>query len=150
MEKVEKIQIKPKAGSVKPRTRRGRGNSSGLGGESGRGHKGQKSRTGYSRKQGFEGGQTPLIRRLPKKKGFKNPGKITYIAINLDLLERISNAGDIVNLNYLIEKGIIKRSDDVKILSQGELKKKITLEFSKFSKTALEKIQKSGSIIKKL
>ncbi len=140
------IQAAP--GSIKQRKRLGRGNSSGHGGESGRGHKGQKSRTGYSRKAGFEGGQTPLYRRLPKKRGLGNsvvsqkPG-----VINLDLLETHFNDGDIVTLQALQEKGLVKKSfRSLKVLGNGELTKALIIQANHVSSSAQEKLGKQSSV----
>jgi large subunit ribosomal protein L15 len=147
---MEKIQIKPKKGSVKDRKRRGRGNASGLGGESGRGHKGQKSRSGYSKKPGNEGGQMPLYRRLPKKRGFNNLiHKNIYNIINLDQIERIASEGDTIDLAFLKNKKVIKGNDSgLKVLGDGNLTKKVTILANSCSKQASEKITKAGSTIK--
>jgi len=134
------MQFKPAKGSVKDRKRRGRGNASGLGGESGRGHKGQKSRSGYSSRPGFEGGQTPLYRKMPKKKGMNNIFKIYYFPVNVSYLNDNFNDGDTVNHAVLFEKGLVKKNEKVKILSDGVLEKKLDVHAQKFSKSAMEKI----------
>ena len=120
----------------KSRKRRGRGNASGLGGESGRGHKGQKSRSGYSRKPGFEGGRMPLYLRIPKNKGFKSLNTIETVIIDLDMLSLSFNDGDTVNLESLVDKGFIKEKSDFKILNNGFLKKKLFLDTDRISSAA--------------
>ncbi|MFT5170841.1 MAG: large subunit ribosomal protein L15 [Candidatus Marinamargulisbacteria bacterium] len=142
---AEELEIRASKGAVKKRTRRGRGNASGLGGECGRGHKGQKSRSGFKSKPGFEGGQTPLYRRIPKKRGIHNPFRIEYAPINLGTLEATFNDGDDVTKEALIEKGLVRSKDRVKILAEGELKKKLVVHGDKISQNALAKIEKSGS-----
>ncbi len=133
-------EIKPAEGSVKKRQRKGRGNASGMGTQASRGHKGQKSRSGYSRKAGFEGGQTPLYRRVPKKRGFRNPFKVPYSVINLDQIEQHFAQGDIVSPQSLHEKGLIENSNRVKVLGNGELKKSVTIEAHRFSESAKQKL----------
>lgn len=137
------ILIKPKEGSHKKRTRKGRGNASGKGGECGRGHKGQQSRSGYSRKPGFEGGQTPLYRRIPKRRGIGNPKRTFYRAVNLSIIEKIAAEGDVVDTEYLITKNALKRGEKAKILGNGELHKKVTIKASAFSQSAIEKLKAS-------
>jgi len=133
--------------SAKKKTKRvGRGESSGYGKTSGRGAKGLFSRSGGSLRPGFEGGQMPLIRRLPKR-GFTNIFKTRYEIINIDCLNAFKE-GDTVVPENLKEKKIIKTDRPVKILGNGELKKKITVEAHKFSKSAAEKISKAGGSIK--
>ena len=139
------ILLSPKKGSVKKRVRRARGNASGLGGEAGRGHKGQKSRTGYSARSGFEGGQTPLYRRLPKKRGYGNPGKHDTVAVNLDQLDRHFSDGDVVDYMTLLQKKLIKKAKFLKVLGNGSLSKKLTIRVHTFSKSVPEKLQESGS-----
>ena len=134
------VQFKPAKGSVKDRKRRGRGNASGLGGESGRGHKGQQSRSGYSSRPGFEGGQTPLYRKMPKKKGMTNIFKVYYFPVNVSYLNDHFNDGDVVNHEALVLKGLVKVKERFKILSDGVLEKKLSVFAHKFSKAALEKI----------
>jgi len=134
------FQFKPAKGSVKDRKRRGRGNASGLGGESGRGHKGQKSRSGYSSRAGFEGGQTPLYRKMPKKKGMNNLFRVEYFPLNVGVLNELFQEGDSILLESLIEKGLIKSGQKVKVLSNGVLEKKLVIHAHKFSKAAVEKI----------
>ncbi len=122
--------------------RRGRGHGSGNGKTAGKGHKGQKARSGAPR-IGFEGGQMPLYRRIPKR-GFKNRNTLEIVAINVSRLEAFDN-GATVNVEALLEKGIISNAKDgVKILGGGELTKKLTVEVSAFSATAKEKIEAAG------
>lgn len=138
--------LKPAKGSVKSGTRIGRGQGSGKGGTSTRGHKGAKSRSGYSKKVGFEGGQMPLQRRVPKF-GFKNINRKEYQGINLDTLQGLVDAGrikDTVNLEVLIENGLAGKNDLVKILGRGELKAKLNITAHKFTATAKEAIEKAG------
>ncbi len=132
-------------GSVKKKTRKGRGNASGQGGECGRGHKGQKSRTGGSVRPGFEGGQTPLYRRLPKKRGFRNAFKVSYFALNLDTIEKHFKAGDIVNSESLVKAGVLGSETAIKILGRGDLTKNLVIKAQKFSESAIEKIKKVGA-----
>lgn len=136
--------IKPKAGSVKAKKRVGRGNASGCGTYSGRGSKGTGQHRGGNLRPGFEGGQTPLIMRLPKLKGFKNPNKVLFQAVNVKDLERF-NDGDEVNILTLLEKKLIRsKGMPVKILGQGKLTKKLIVKVHKFSAAAKDKILKAG------
>ena len=143
--------LKPAAGSVKTRKRIGRGPGSGMGGTSTRGHKGAKQRSGYSKKIGFEGGQMPLQRRLPKH-GFKNINRVEYKAINLGLLQELATAKNLskVGLAELQEAGFINKNSLVKILANGELTQALTVEAHAFSKTAEEAITKAGGTATKL
>lgn len=143
--------LKPAEGSTKTRKRIGRGPGSGLGGTSTRGHKGAKSRSGYSKKIGFEGGQMPLQRRVPKF-GFKNINRVEYKAINLDTIECLAQAKNLttVGLNDLINAGFISSNQLVKILGNGTLSTKLTVEAHAFSKTAAETIEKLGGTAVKL
>jgi len=136
--------LKPAEGAVKTNKRLGRGQGSG-GSTAGRGHKGAQSRSGYSAKAGFEGGQMPLQRRVPKF-GFKNNNKIYYKAVNLDALEALAEAskGENISLQFLIEKGIVGKNDKVKVLGRGELKSKISVEAHAFSATAVKAIENAG------
>jgi large subunit ribosomal protein L15 len=136
--------LTPAEGSVRTNKRLGRGQGSG-GSTSGRGHKGAQSRSGYQSKAGFEGGQMPLQRRVPKF-GFKNNNKIYFKGVNLDLLEGFAaeNKGATINLQFLIENGVVRKSDKVKVLGRGELKSKISVEAHAFSATAKEAIEKVG------
>ena len=136
--------LTPAEGSVKTNKRLGRGQGSG-GSTAGRGHKGAQSRAGYHSKAGFEGGQMPLQRRVPKF-GFKNNNKIYYKGINLDVLEAFAaeNKGAAINLQFLIDNGVVRKNDKVKVLGRGELKSKISVEAHAFSATAKEAIEKVG------
>jgi large subunit ribosomal protein L15 len=136
--------LKPAKGSVRERKRVGRGPGSGLGKTSGRGEKGQKSRSGYGRKIGFEGGQMPLHRRVPKR-GFTNePFRKRYVLVNLGSLETFE-AGAIVTPESLVEKGLIKNlREGVKVLGKGDLTKALTVKAHKFSAGATERIAKAG------
>ena len=143
--------LKPAEGSTKARKRIGRGPGSGLGGTSTRGHKGAKSRSGYSRKIGFEGGQMPIQRRLPKF-GFKNINRVEYKAINLDTLQQLVEAQQLskIGVEELIAAGFISKSQLVKILGKGELTAKIDVEAHAFSKTAETAIQALGGNVVKI
>ena len=135
-------ELRPPAGQKKARKRIGRGMGSGHGKTSTRGHKGQRAGTGFGQKRGFEGGQMPLHRRLPKR-GFTNIFKKQYAIVNLGRLEKL--AGDSFNVDRLLELGVIKKlGDGLKVLGTGQLTRKITVEAHQFSKSALEKIQKAG------
>src|SRR5574344_1552499 len=135
--------LKPAEGSTHTRRRIGRGTGSGLGGTSTRGNKGAKARSGYKRKIGFEGGQMPLQRRVPKA-GFKNINHREYLAVNLSTLQSLAESKSLTKINktVLIEAGMAKNSDLIKILGQGELKAKI--EENAFSKKAEEAIKAVG------
>jgi len=136
--------LKPAEGSTKTNKRLGRGQGSG-GSTAGRGHKGAQSRSGYHSKAGFEGGQMPLQRRVPKF-GFKNNNKVYYKGVNLDALEGFvtENKASNINLQFLIERGIVGKNDKVKVLGRGELKSKISVEAHAFSATAKAAIEKAG------
>jgi large subunit ribosomal protein L15 len=138
-------KLKPSEGSTKSRKRIGRGEGSGHGGTSTRGHKGQKSRSGYSKKIGFEGGQMPLQRRVPKF-GFKNPFRVEYHGINLDTLQKLADEKKVkaITPEVLVENGLANKNDLVKILGRGELKAKLDVTAHKFSKTALSAIEAAG------
>lgn len=137
--------IKPAAGAVKHNTRIGRGPGSGKGGTSTRGHKGAKSRSGYKRKIGFEGGQMPLQRRLPKW-GFKNINRVEYKAINLDTLETLAAAKGLekIGLEELRAAGFINRRQLVKILANGAVTRALTVEAHAFSASAQKAIEAAG------
>lgn len=143
--------LKPAEGSTKTRKRIGRGPGSGLGGTSTRGHKGAKSRSGYSRKIGFEGGQMPIQRRLPKF-GFKNINRVEYKAINLVTLQQLAEAKQLtkIGLNELQEAGFVSASQLVKILGNGSLTVKLDVEANAFSKSAEAAIQAVGGTVVKL
>lgn len=136
--------IKPKKGSVKPKSRVGRGNASGSGTYCGRGCKGQGQRKSGNVRPGFEGGQTPIIMRLPKLRGFKNPNKIQFQIVNVGSLEQF-NDGEEVNVLTLLEKKLIRRKNEpVKVLGQGKLTKKLTVKVHKISSAAKEKVIAAG------
>ena len=138
-------ELQPAAGSVKDVKRIGRGHGSGQGKTAGKGHKGQKARSGGSIRPGFEGGQMPLQRRIPKR-GFNN--KVfakEYATVNVSELEKRFESGAVVDADALIESGAIKKVlDGVKILGNGELSKKLTVKAVKFTEAAKEKIEKAG------
>ena len=136
-------ELKPAFGSTTAPKRLGRGIGSGLGKTSGKGHKGAKARSGGGKRPGFEGGQMPLTMRIPKR-GFTNNFATEYVAVNVDRLN-IFEDGDVITPVELIECGIIKKlNDGVKILGNGELTKKLTVQASKFTATAKEKIEAAG------
>ena len=139
--------LKPRPGAKHRVKRLGCGESSGHGKTSGKGHKGQKARSGGSIRLGFEGGQMPLIRRLPKR-GFNNSAfKTQYAVVNLDELE-VFDAGSQINEQLLREKGLISgKFDGLKILGRGEITKKLTVEADKFSESARQKIEQAGGSI---
>ena len=143
--------LKPAEGSVKTRKRIGRGSGSGLGGTSTRGHKGQKSRSGYSKKIGFEGGQMPIQRRLPKF-GFKNINRVEYKAINLDTIQQLADSQQInkIGIEELKNAGFISSKQLVKILAKGTVISALEITAHAFSKTAEEAITKAGGSIVKL
>jgi len=139
--------LQPAKGSVKKNdSRRGRGQATGNGGTAGRGHKGQKSRSGYSKKIGFEGGQMPLQRRVPKF-GFKNINRKEYAGVNLDTLQKYVDAGrikDEVTLDVLVENRLVGKNDLVKILGRGELKAKLKVSAHKFTASAKQAVEAAG------
>ncbi len=140
--------LKPAEGSTKNRKRIGRGQGSGRGGTSTRGHKGAKSRSGYSRKIGFEGGQMPLYRRLPKF-GFKNINRIEYVGVNLDILNELAERVQVkdITIEVLRQHGLLSsKNDRVKILGRGELGTTINVTAHAFSKTAKAAIEAKGGV----
>jgi large subunit ribosomal protein L15 len=142
--------LKPAKGSVKKNNKRlGRGEGSGSGGTASRGHKGAKSRSGYSKKVGFEGGQMPLQRRVPKF-GFKNPNRKEFHGINLDTLQALADQFKTTEINaeFLVEKSIVGKKDLIKVLGRGELSAKLSVEVHAFSKTAKEAIESKGGSTK--
>ena len=143
--------LKPAEGSVKARKRIGRGTGSGRGGTSTRGHKGAKSRSGYKKKIGFEGGQMPLQRRVPKF-GFKNVNRVEYKAINLSTLQALAekNSLEVINIETLVAAGFISSGQLVKILANGTLSAKLTVEANAFSQKAVEAIEAVGATVVKL
>ena len=139
--------LSPSKGARKVNKRVGRGPGSGWGKTAGRGHKGARSRSGYTAKPGFEGGQMPLHRRLPKR-GFTNIFKKQYTIVSLSALDKFA-AGTVVNKSVLLESGLIKKSDElVKILANGEISKALTLEVDKISQGAHDKIVAAGGTVK--
>lgn len=142
---MELNNLKPAVGSTKNKTRKGRGPGSGKGGTSTRGHKGAKSRSGYSRKIGFEGGQMPLQRRLPKF-GFKSLNRVTYKAINLSDLETLVAAKgiDTVNPEVLAAHGLVAKGELVKILAKGAISHKVSVHANAFSAAAKAAIEAAG------
>ena len=143
--------LKPAAGSTKTRKRIGRGPGSGLGGTSTRGHKGAKSRSGYKNKIGFEGGQMPIQRRLPKF-GFKNINRVEYKAINISTLQQLAEQKNLTKIGIaeLVDAGFISSSQLVKILANGELSDKLEVEAHAFSKAAETAITAAGGSVVKL
>jgi large subunit ribosomal protein L15 len=141
-ERVTLSNLSPAPGSRQARKRLGRGPGSGLGKTSGKGHKGHKARTGGSTNPGFEGGQTPLYRRLPKR-GFTNPFKVTYLALNLRDLDRVK--GDVISPETLVAAGKLKKaSDPVKLLGHGEVSRALTVQGLPVSAQARAKIEAAG------
>ena len=142
---MELNNLKPAQGSVRNNYRRGRGQGSGGGGTATRGHKGAKSRSGYSSKRGFEGGQMPLQRRLPKF-GFKNINRVEYVGINLDVIQKIAEKGNLKSIDFDVLKsnGLVSKNDLVKILGRGEIKTGIEVKAHKFSSSAKAAIESSG------
>ncbi|MCF8221623.1 MAG: 50S ribosomal protein L15 [Bacteroidales bacterium] len=142
--------LKPAEGTVKKDRRLGRGEGTGRGGTATRGHKGQKSRSGYSKKVGFEGGQMPLQRRIPKY-GFKNINRVEYKGINISTLQQLADKKklDLIDPEVLYDSGLIQKKTLVKILAKGELDKKLEVHAHAFSKAAAEAIEaKQGKVVK--
>ena len=142
--------LKPAENSTKKRKRVGRGEGSGKGGTSTRGHKGAKQRSGYSKKIGFEGGQMPLQRRLPKY-GFTNISRKEYKGINIETIEKLAEKKGLttIDLDVLVEAGLVKKNSMVKILGNGTLTKKLEVKAHAFSKSAIEAIESlQGTIVK--
>jgi large subunit ribosomal protein L15 len=136
--------LRPPKGATRGHKRVGRGQGSGNGKTAGRGHKGAQSRSGYSYKRGFEGGQMPLHRRVPKR-GFWNPFRVEYEVVNLDTLEQRFDAGAVVTLEALVEKRLISGAGaKLKVLGRGDITKKLTVHAHKFSGKAAEKIAAAG------
>ena len=136
-------ELHPAEGSTSAQKRLGRGSGSGLGKTSGKGHKGAKARSGGGKRPGFEGGQMPLYRRVPKR-GFNNVFGTEYAEVNVERLE-VFNDGDVVNAQALLEKKIIRKElDGIKVLGGGELTKKLTVQAAKFTGSAKEKIEAVG------
>ncbi len=143
--------LKPAAGSTKKVKRIGRGQGSGRGGTSTRGNKGAQSRSGYSRKIGFEGGQMPIYRRLPKS-GFKNINRKEFHGINLDTLQKLAESKGFtaINVDILIENGLVSKNDHVKILGRGKLTAKLEVNAHSFSKSAILAIESNGGVATKI
>ncbi len=143
--------LKPAKGSVKNRKRIARGQGSGRGGTSTRGHKGAKSRSGYSNKRNFEGGQMPLQMRLPKR-GFKSPNRVEYVALNVSRIEAIAAKFSIseVSPDVLYKLGITKKNDVVKVLGNGDISSKVTVKAHAYSASAIQKIEAQGGTAEKL
>ena len=139
-------ELSPAKGSRRTKKRIGRGRGSGIGGTSGRGHKGQKSRSGYSRRLGFEGGQMPLIRRVPKR-GFTNIFRREYAVVNIGDL---ADLGDEVTPELLVERGLVRRGSPVKILGDGDLAAALRVRAHRFSRTARQKIEAAGGTCEEL
>jgi large subunit ribosomal protein L15 len=148
---MELSNLKPAKGATKGRKRIGRGQGSGYGGTSTRGHKGQKSRSGYSRKTGFEGGQMPLQRRVPKF-GFKNINRKEYKGINISTLQELADKRKLkeISVDTLIEAGLVQKNALVKILGNGELKTKLNVKAHAFSKSAVEAIEALEGTVEKI
>ena len=143
--------LKPATGAVKTSKRIGRGTGSGKGGTSTRGHKGAGSRSGYKSKVGFEGGQMPLQRRVPKV-GFKNPNRVEYVGVNLDVLNAIAEkfSLSIIDLDALKAHGLVSKNDLVKIMGRGEIKVKLDVKAHAFTATAQKAIEALGGSVEKL
>lgn len=143
--------LKPAAGSIKAKKRIGRGTGSGRGGTSTRGHKGAQSRSGHSTKVGFEGGQMPLQRRVPKF-GFKNINRVEYASVNLDVIQALADKFSLtaVDFDILKEHGLVSKNDLVKILGRGEVTSKLEIKAHAFSASAQKAIESAGGSIVKL
>lgn len=142
---MELKDLKPAEGSRHSRKRVGRGPASGTGKTAGRGLNGQKSRSGGGKGNAFEGGQTPLARRLPKLPGFRNINHVEYLPVNVSRIEKYYEAGEVVDGESLVAKGIIKHSTDlVKVLGDGEITKAVTVKVDKVSASAKAKIEAAG------
>lgn len=143
--------LKPAEGSVKNRKRIGRGTGSGRGGTSTRGHKGAGSRSGYSSKVGFEGGQMPLQRRVPKV-GFKNPNRVEYVGVNLDVLQGLAEKFNLKVIDFETMKahGLVSKNDLVKVLGRGEVKTKLDVKAHAFTAAAQKAIEAIGGSVEKL
>jgi large subunit ribosomal protein L15 len=144
-------ELKPANGSVKQNYRRGRGQGSGGGGTATRGHKGAQSRSGHSSKRGFEGGQMPLQRRLPKF-GFKNINRIEHRGINLDSLQQLidKTKATEITMDLLVQNGMAHKNDLVKIMGRGELKSKVDIKIHAFTATAKKAIEEKGGTVTEL
>ena len=137
-------ELSPVPGSTKERKRIGRGPASGQGKTAGKGHKGQKARAGRGMQIGFEGGQMPLQRRIPKR-GFNNIFRKEFATVNIASLDKVFNDGDVVTIEALVESGLVKKTlDGVKVLGNGEIAKKLTVQVNAYSETAKSKIEAAG------
>jgi large subunit ribosomal protein L15 len=145
---MELHNLRPATGSVRTNKRKGRGEGSGMGGTSTRGHKGAKSRSGYSSKRHFEGGQMPLQMRLPKR-GFKNPNRVESVPMNLSRLQEIAEKYDVTTIGFdtLVELGIVDKKDRVKILAGGELLTPLNLSAHACSEAAKTAIEAAGGTL---
>ena len=142
--------VKPPKGAKHARKRVGRGQGSGQGKTAGRGHKGAQSRSGYTRKRGFEGGQMPLHRRVPKR-GFHNPFRVEYAVVNLDTIADRFEAGAVVTPDLLRERGLVREAGaPIKVLARGDVGKALTVRAHKFSGKAAEKIAAAGGTVETL
>jgi large subunit ribosomal protein L15 len=143
--------LKPAAGSIKSKKRIGRGTGSGRGGTSTRGHKGAQSRSGHSSKVGFEGGQMPLQRRVPKF-GFKNINRVAYASVNLDVIQALAEKYNLssVDFDVLKDHGLVSKNDLVKVLGRGEITSKLEIKAHAFSASAQKAIEAAGGSIVKL
>jgi large subunit ribosomal protein L15 len=143
--------LQPAEGSTKNRKRIGRGTGSGRGGTSTRGHKGAGSRSGYKSKVGFEGGQMPLQRRVPKV-GFKNPNRVEYVGVNLDVIQGLAERFNLESLDFefMINHGLVSKNDLVKVLGRGELTTKLEIKAHAFTATAQKAIESLGGSVVKL
>lgn len=141
--------LKAPAGATKKRKRVGRGNASGHGGTSGKGHKGQKARSGGKVRVAFEGGQMPMARRLPKR-GFRNPFRKNFVAVNLLDLGRIFKKGAVIDEAALIECGIVKKGANIKILAKGDMAFPVTLKIANISQAAKNKITAAGGSVEEV
>jgi len=141
--------LKPAAGSKHSKKRVGRGHGTGQGAQAGRGHKGAQSRSGYKFKRGFEGGQMPLHRRIPKR-GFHNQFRTEYAVVNLDTLAERFDSGTVITPELLRERGVIRGSGLIKVLARGDIAKKLTVRAHKFSGKAAEKIAAAGGAAEQL
>ncbi len=141
-------ELRPAKGSKKKRTRRGRGDASGYGSFSGRGCKGQNARTGGGVRIGFEGGQTPFIQKMPKKRGFNNINRKEYAPVNLGKIDMFFSDGDVISYESLVEKKLARRNSlPIKILGNGSLTKKLTFQGLSCSSSVKEKVEKCGGKI---
>jgi len=140
---MDQSTLKPARGSKHSKKRVGRGHGTGQGTQAGRGHKGAQSRSGYKFKRGFEGGQMPLHRRIPKR-GFHNPFRIEYVVVNLDTIAERFDANTVVTPELLRERGLVRSAGKIKVLARGDVSKKLTVRAHKFSGKAAEKLAAAG------